>query len=150
MPFSCCTALRNMMVKSCRRTLRSARSSQGFLAWTPTKLFFSFCISSCSLSQSAAPCSCFSAAHRKKKKIVIGVICILIISPMWSGYRVCCIKRFPASNQLLSTSLWRYQNMITCLYSQPWTFLPLVIPGKVKPQAFYSSTQQQMIKMTQG
>lgn len=65
MPFSCCAALRNRMVRSCQRTLRSAKSSQGFFAWTPFKLFFSFSMSSRSLSQSAIPCSCFRAVHRK-------------------------------------------------------------------------------------
>lgn len=65
MPFSCCAALRNMMVRSCQRTLRSAKSSHGFLACTPLRLFFSFSMSSRSPSQSALPCSCFRAVHRK-------------------------------------------------------------------------------------
>lgn len=65
MPFSCCAALRSMMVRSCQRALRSAKSSQGFLALTPFKLFFSFSMSSHSASQSAIPCSCFRAVHRE-------------------------------------------------------------------------------------
>lgn len=63
-PFSCCAALSNTMVRSCQRTLRSRKSSQGFLAVRPARLFLSWLISSHSWSH-LAPCSCFRAAHRE-------------------------------------------------------------------------------------
>lgn len=63
MPFSCCAELSSRMVRSCQRTLRSVKSSHGFLAWKPAKLFFSFSISSHSWSH-AAPCSCLRATER--------------------------------------------------------------------------------------
>lgn len=63
MPFSCCAELSSMMVRSCQRTLRSVKSSQGFLARKPSKLFFSFSISSHSRSHEV-PCSCLRAKER--------------------------------------------------------------------------------------
>lgn len=65
-PFSCCAMLSTMMVMTCQRMLRSAKSSQGFLASKPTKLSFSFWISSSTMSEPAEPCNWFRAADRKR------------------------------------------------------------------------------------
>lgn len=96
MPFSCCAALRNMMVRSCRRTLRSAKSSQGFLAWTPFKLFFSFSMSSLSPSQSAIPCSCFRAVHRKTHGVKSSAHMLFFSSDQTTGSsdesHISCVK----------------------------------------------------------
>lgn len=102
MPFSCCAALRNMMVRSCQRTLRSAKSSHGFLACTPLRLFFSFSMSSRSPSQSALPCSCFRAVHRKTHGVKSAVFLV------WPGYRVCwCESGFQTGS---FSHHWQYQN----------------------------------------
>lgn len=94
MPLSCCAALSSITVRSCQRTLRSVKSSQGFLAWRPAKLFFSFWMPSSSPSQSAPPCSCLRAADRKTHDTHDD--CKSYVLLIWSGcfYESYCSRRF--------------------------------------------------------